>query len=256
MRHSLFEQILREGDSSWPAAKTAADSIVKECAESLVGLGVRSSEARSEVLKVVPQIQKFEGRFLNYVDNAASNPSNLLSGNGVRPDMRCSVNSVRATEECIVSHELGLKGNIDATVDATTSEAAQIKQSFGLSVPQLQSLVPVELKTGQSQKPQNAHMAQLALYVLMLGTRHGANTNSQQTTTPNGENLAAGRTGMLLYLNHEGFNAIRVSPMMNELKSLIGQRNLVASELYRVSKPRGIEKRNDSTESNDATTET
>ena len=45
---------------------------------------------------------------------------------------------------------------------------------------------------------------------------------------------------MLLYLNHEGRRAVRIAPLLSELKSLIGQRNLVAIEQTRVSRPRGV----------------
>lgn len=46
---------------------------------------------------------------------------------------------------------------------------------------------------------------------------------------------------MLLYLNHESFRAVHVSPNINEVKSLINHRNLVATELKKASKPRGVD---------------
>jgi hypothetical protein len=47
-------------------------------------------------------------------------------------------------------------------------------------------------------------------------------------------------SGMLLYMNSEAVRAVHVAPLMGEIKSLIGQRNVVASELLRASRPRGI----------------
>jgi hypothetical protein len=99
----------------------------------------------------------------------------------------------------------------------------------------------IELKTGHNQNPQTAHMAQLALYTMMLRVRCGSQTHSSSLAQGVSQEITgAGESGMLLYLNHDAYRAIHVSPMPNETKSLIGQRNLVASELSRASRPRGI----------------
>ncbi len=190
-------------DFSWPTAKVIANSIIRRNAESLVGCGVRESEARSQVLQVVTKIQRF-------------------------------------ANEAVVCPELGMKGNLDVTVSATTSTLPHGNITAG---PPQTSLMSIELKTGHNQNPQSAHMAQLALYTMMLRVRRGP---SRPSTTPSSQplnreaTLGAGESGMLLYLNHENYRASHVSPMLNEIKSLIGQRNLVASELERVSSPRGV----------------
>lgn len=246
MRHELFERCMSSQDFSWPTAKVIANRIIRRNAESLVGCGVRESEARSQVLQVVTKIQRFANQYttLNPAKNvdsiAKSARGGLLKGNGMQPDMHFLAHSVQATEEAVVCPELGIKGNLDVTVSATTSTLPNGNIPAG---PPQTSLMSIELKTGHNQNPQSSHMAQLALYTMMLRVRRGPNRPS---TTPSSQplnqeaTLGAGETGMLLYLNHENYRASHVSPMLNEIKSLIGQRNLVASELERVSSPRGV----------------
>ena len=247
MRHELFERCMSNQDFGWPTAKVFATNIVRRNAESLVGCGIRESEARAEVLKVVPQIQRFAAQYTTFIDKARSSKSNalgaLLKGNGMQPDMQFVANSVQATEEAIVCPELGLKGNLDVTVSAMTSSLPSthgIQTSTSAGVPQ-SSLLSIELKTGHNQNPQNAHMAQLALYTMMLRVRRGPNRpHSPLSQGTSQETQGACESGMLLYLNHENYRALHVSPMLNEIKSLVGQRNLIASELTKAARPRGV----------------
>jgi hypothetical protein len=197
-------------------------------------------------LQVVTKIQRFANQYttLNPTKNvdsiAKSARGGRLKGNAMQPDMHFLAHSVQATEEAVVCPELGMKGNLDVTVRATTSTLPHGNITAG---PPQTSLMSIELKTGHNQNPQSAHMAQLALYTMMLRVRRGP---SRPSTTPSSQplnreaTLGAGESGMLLYLNHENYRASHVSPMLNEIKSLIGQRNLVASELERVSSPRGV----------------
>ena len=252
MRHELFERCMSNQDVSWSTAKTLVHNIVRRNAESLVGCGVTDAEARAEVLRIVPQIQRFAADFTSF-QGAAIKSQNLtsasnafgsrLKGNGIQPDMYFVANSVQAIEESIVCPELGLKGNLDVTVNAKTTPLSSTADhpASNFVGQSLSSLMSIELKTGHNQNPQNAHMAQLALYTMMLRVRCGSQTHcSSLAQGVSQEITGAGESGMLLYLNHDAYRAIHVSPMPSETKSLIGQRNLVASELNRVSLPRGI----------------
>jgi hypothetical protein len=91
----------------------------------------------------------------------------------------------------------------------------------------------VELKTGHHQRPQNAHIAQLALYVVMLQTRYG--TAGCKSTA-----WSAAENGLILYMNNEAVRAVHIAPMLSEIKSMIEMRNVVAIESIRTSRPRGI----------------
>ena len=88
-------------------------------------------------------------------------------------------------------------------------------------------------------------MAQLALYTLMLQARHGLSLKPRENRKI-GQlgslplDLGAATGGILVYLNEQALHAINVSPFLNEIKSLVGQRNVVASELKQMSRPRGV----------------
>lgn len=73
-----------------------------------------------------------------------------------------SINKLLDVEEHIWSPKFGMKGNIDATVVATTID------DEGRA---LQTL-PLEFKTGKNNSSVS-HQAQTALYTLLLSNRHG-----------------------------------------------------------------------------------
>ena len=229
MRHLLFEKCMNHQDFSIKFAKDSVLAIVRQTAENLVALGIKEAEARKEILRVLPQLQQFRSEFMDANDRPLDKASKL-EGNGVNPDLNFVTRSVEGTEESLVSPEFGLKGNVDVTVKATTQDVPShfVTNPTGPET----SRVGIELKTGHNQNPQNAHMAQLALYTLMLSARYGRSSLDDRH---------ASKTGMLLYVNPEGMRAVRVSPLIPELKSLIGQRNTVASELRKVTAPRGVQ---------------
>ena len=227
MRHELFERSMRSQDFSVKTARETASAIARQSAESLVALGITDAEANNEVIRVLPQLQHFAVTYTEFGMSrtdpmAVPGKGALLEGSSVNPELHFLANEVHATEESMLSHELGLKGNVDCTIVATTREVKNVGRS---QVEPRTNLISIELKTGHNTATQNAHMAQLALYTLMLRTRYG--------------NFASD-SGVLLYLNNEDCRAVRVKPLLNELKSLIGQRNLVAVEMKRSSRPRGI----------------
>ncbi len=73
-----------------------------------------------------------------------------------------SVNKLLEVEEKVWSPMYGLKGNVDATV--------QVRLKDGTEEETL--TVPFELKTGKHANP--SHMAQTALYTLLLSDRYGS----------------------------------------------------------------------------------
>lgn len=141
-----------------------------------------------------------------------------------------SIKEIYSTEEMTMCPELGLKGYVDATVEAQTKPNSTV-------------LMPIELKTGHSQTLKSNHSAQLAVYTILLRSRHG--TSTANSTGKNLANLGATEpgaadSGMLLYLNDKSFNAIHIKPTLSDVKQLIGQRNDVACDSLKASRPRGI----------------
>lgn len=226
LRHQLFEETLKTSDLTPKAVAKRIDSIVRRSAEDLVGSGMASHEAKRELFQMFPQIKSFIDRYTLVGPMQGRELVQLDDSHG-RKSTFFKANKVDSIEETIVSPELGLKGNIDVVVRASMSETATSTPS--------NSLVGIELKTGHNQKPQPSHMAQLVLYTLMLQARYGL---AEQTTDE--QSMHANRAAVLLYLNSESLKAIHLAPSIPELKTLLGQRNIVAIEQKKLTEMRDV----------------
>ena len=168
----------------------------------------------------------------------------LLKGMFPPYDAFLSVDEVFATEEWALVPELGLKGNVDATVTGRIKPVLSSAAPDADNVEQ-NALIPVELKTGHNQNPQHNHLAQLSVYTIMLRARHGSASNGDAGSMKNGDtsNLierGAASSGMLLYLNDKSFCAKHVKPSLSDIKTLIGQRNGIVCDVLDAARPRGI----------------
>jgi len=236
MRHDLLEETMRGMDFSPNTARKFVQQIVRKRAEGLLSCGVTSAEAKQELIKFLPQIIRFADKFTEF----SGKPKQIrelsdLESHGNQPTIKFVATAVEGIEEPVISPELGLKGFVDMVVQAKTSQSMKINpwsQQQPVKSPPI--LMGVELKTGHNQRTQNAHMAQLALYTLMLRAKFGSKTDGNENV------LGATASGLLLYMNSEDIRAVHVAPHLNEIKSLIGQRNMVAIETRRVARPRGI----------------
>eukprot|EP00985_Skeletonema_marinoi_P002554 scaffold1057_cov203-Skeletonema_marinoi.AAC.2 len=168
----------------------------------------------------------------------------LLKGMFPPFDAFLSIDEVFATEEWALVPELGLKGNVDATV------LGRIKPVQSSTAPsagnaERDALLPVELKTGHNQNAQHNHLAQLSVYTIMLRARHGSASNGDACSinneeTPNLIERGAASSGMLLYLNDKSFCAKHVKPSLSDIKTLVGQRNGIVCDVLNAARPRGI----------------
>lgn len=109
-----------------------------------------------------------------------------------------AVTKLLDVEEHVWSPMYGLKGNIDATVEVSLLEGNQ-KQTL---------TVPFELKTGKHAN--SNHMAQTALYTLLLSDRYDINISY----------------GILYYM--ETSRTMRIPAIRHELRHMIMQRNQLA----------------------------
>ena len=231
MRHDLFEVCLLQNNFSKDFAQIEVPRIVREHGEQLIGAGLlNEKEMISEVVKIVPNIQRFIAMHTKFT---VGNSRGTLPGVGNSQAVEVLADKIHGTEEFIVSTELGIKGFIDASVEALIRHPHGILDYVSQPT-STRSIMGIELKTGHNQIPQHAHMAQLSLYTMALQTRYGSTTHSSM------DSVAASKSGMLLYLNQENLNAVHVSPNTNELKSLLNQRNTVAAGLRLAAAPRGI----------------
>jgi len=235
MRHDLFETCLLQNNFTKKFAQVEVLRIVRDHADQLIGAGLlNENQVRSEVIRMLPNIQRFVATYTKFTGDINRGG---LDGIGNSPNIEFLATSIHGTEEFAVSTEFGIKGFIDATVEASTRPPHGIIDYVKQITP-LRSLMGLELKTGHNQTPQHAHMAQLSLYTLALRSRYGTTVSGNPASDDSVQGSATG--GMLLYLNQESINAVHVSPAVNEIKSLLSQRNVVAAELRRASAPRGV----------------
>ena len=247
MRHELFGICMKENKFDASTAIADAKKIVRRNAIGLIGCGMSVEEAEKEVVEVMPSIREFVSQHTRFGDTGSvtafvDRPA--LAGHGHQHSIRFVADAVDAIEEPVISPELALKGSVDATLSVTAMTLNGQKSQYSVSESGPQNLyMSLELKTGHNQNTQNAHMAQLALYTLMLQARHGVNinrSNLQEENSNLGGLPTAALGGILVYINQKSTRSVHVSPLLNEIKSLIGQRNVIASEIKRSSRPRGI----------------
>ena len=274
LRHELFQRCLTTRDASHKSAALYTRQIIRDNAEALIGCGIFDrSEAFGEVIKTLSQVQRFLSEYTSWKDvtkppnqqkenqhpqqtmnecdsyaSTAAAPRTVLKGTFASYDTLMEIRGVYSTEECAYVPELGLKGYVDATTIARTKS---LNPPMMLELPSSSSLVdaaafqesllPLELKTGHNQNPSHHHLAQLTMYTIMLRTRHGScNKSRGRGDSCNVERIGAADSGMLLYLNHEGYRATHVKPTLSDVKTLIGTRNSVVCDVIRASRPRGI----------------
>ena len=252
LRHDLFERCVVANDTSRRSAALFTRDIIRNNAEALVGCGITDrKEAFGEVMKTIPQITSFLDTYTSWNTSkkgqgmaSTKHGGALLKGMFPPYDTFLSIDSVAATEEWALVPELGLKGNVDATV------LGRIKPVHSSTAPNIDNLeqnalVPVELKTGHNQNPQHNHLAQLSVYTIMLRARHGSAFNGDMSSindeeASDGIERGAASSGMLLYLNDKSFCAKHVKPSLSDIKTLVGQRNGIVCDVLNAARPRGI----------------
>ena len=228
LRHQFFEESLRRVEFTQEAIRERIESIVREASEDIAACpGMTSQAAKTELYKVYPQVKEF---IYKYTSLAQPNRQNLarIDGSGGQRPLFFRATDAHAIEESICSPEMGIKGNIDAVMQAAIA-------SNPFDNP-MHTLVGIELKTGHSQRVDPSHMAQLALYNIMLQARYGS---EQKLST--GQNETASQTSVLLYMNAESLKIEPLYPSVREIKSLLGQRNVIAVKQKQASKLRGVE---------------
>ena len=253
MRHALFEACMNRRQFDEIFAQEVTKDLIREKSESLIGCNISESEIEGEVLNVLPMIQKFAGEYTTLKKDAVM-PNSVgkeVGGVALHPDIRFLAKGVHSVEENIVSTELGLKGAVDAILETETMIIGRKQNAnnyLGNSAvgDTDASIMCLELKTGHNQNAQHGHMAQLSLYICMLQSRYGSKIQfdfGHANKPQSGINYCgngASPGGVLLYLNHQSQQISYVSPQLGEIKTLMGQRNVVASGLKKACSPRGV----------------
>ena len=228
LRHQFFEESLREVDFTQEAIRQRIESIVREASEDIAACpGMTSQAAKNELYKVYPQVKEFIYKYTSLAQPKRWDLAKISGSSGQSP-LFFRATGVNSIEESICSPEMGIKGNIDAVMKAAIA-------STPFESPK-DALVGIELKTGHSQRIDPSHMAQLALYNIMLQARYG----SGQTLSTD-QNKTVSQSSVLLYMNAESLKVELLSPSVKEIKSLLGQRNVIAVKQKQASDLRGVQ---------------
>ena len=171
MLHGLFQKCLTSKRFDTEFSLVTIENIVRENAESLIGCNALEQDVKKELLDAAPTIQAFAARFTTMVND---NGGDFVGGVGMNPDIFLKGQRAHSVEEGIESTELGLKGNIDAVLEADIVPAGKGDLDTNYASPSSvleKLLICLELKTGHKQSASTAHCAQLALYIMMLQSR-------------------------------------------------------------------------------------
>ncbi|KEF53322.1 DNA replication ATP-dependent helicase Dna2 [Exophiala aquamarina CBS 119918] len=198
--HEVFGQALSLNKWDPSSLRDIIDRILPSFLESLYEIGVRTQDATEYLLSKTPEMMAWASVF---VSDDFTGDSVIRDRNGVL--VPTNINKVLELEEHIWSPMYGLKGNIDATVQA------QMKLPNEADSRTL--VVPLELKTGKRDNVEQ-HRVQTALYTLLLTDRYDINVAS----------------GVLYYM--ETSKTFRVEGIRNEIRHMVIERNELACYVH------------------------
>jgi DNA replication ATP-dependent helicase Dna2 len=214
--HTLFQAALEGHDFSTAALHSHIDRIVSNNIESLYLLREEIADAIAYVRAKVPLLQEWAKIFLSARPTVCfslylSQTSLTVQYNATVADHRgrgapkIAINKLLDIEEHIWAPSYGLKGNIDATVQAIVIERdGKDRKTLAM---------PLELKTGRNTQA-TAHRAQTMLYTLLMSDRYDMDVQN----------------GLLYYM--ETAEMMRIPAVRNELRELISKRNQVAAYMH------------------------
>lgn len=191
--HEIFQAALLENQWDIPFLSTVIDKILDKHVEDLYKIKVGPYLAKEHLQSKMPELSGWAEAFV------ASQPNDsavVNDRNGKKANM--CVSKLLDVEEHVWSPMYGLKGNIDATVQVTMKDGEDTRVLT----------VPFEVKTGKNAN--SSHMAQTALYNLLLSDRYDIQIVY----------------GILYYM--ESSQTTRIPAIRHELRHMIMQRNQLA----------------------------
>ena len=198
--HEVFGHALRLNQWDMQTFREIIDKTLPSYIESLYEIRVRINDAKEYLLGKTPEMMAWASVF---VGDTLSNDAVIRDRNGIL--VPTAINKLLELEEHIWSPMYGLKGNIDATIQA------QMQMPNDPAPRTL--LVPLELKTGKKDNVEQ-HRVQTALYTLLLSDRYDINVTC----------------GVLYYM--ETSKTIRVEGIRNEIRHMIIERNELACYVH------------------------
>ncbi|KIW67414.1 hypothetical protein PV04_06673 [Phialophora macrospora] len=198
--HEVFGHALKLNQWDQQTFREIIDKVLPSYIESLYEIGVRIPDATEYLLGKQSELMGWASVF---VGDTLSADAVIRDRHGVL--VPATITKLLELEEHIWSPMYGLKGNIDATVQA--------KMKLPNDETPRTLLVPFELKTGKRDNVEQ-HRVQTALYTLLLSDRYDINVTC----------------GMLYYL--ETNKTFRVEGIRNEIRHMIIERNELACYVH------------------------
>jgi DNA replication ATP-dependent helicase Dna2 len=204
--HEIFQVALSANQWDSPFLDSTIERSIQAHVEGLWELGMRDLNLAIEEIKAkMAEMAAWASAFV-----AAKPSKTALVEDRQGEKIWMSISKLIAIEEHIWSPMYGLKGNIDATIEAHLIDHPEH--------PGKKLVLPFEVKTGRTtQSP--AHRAQTALYTLLLSDRYDVSVTA----------------GILYYL--ESSSIYRVAPPIREVRQMIQQRNRLAMYIFRARHP-------------------
>ncbi|RMZ78750.1 hypothetical protein DV737_g3742, partial [Chaetothyriales sp. CBS 132003] len=197
--HDMFADALRLNQWTRQAFESILRKLLPNYLESLYEIQVTESDALEYLLGKTPDLIGWASVFVSDTLGDAV----VRDRNGAL--VPTAINKLLEVEEHVWSPMYGLKGNIDATVQA--------EMQLPLDSHSRTLVVPLELKTGKRDNVET-HRAQTALYTLLLSDRYDVNVTS----------------GILYYM--ETSKTFRVESIRNEIRHMIIERNELACYVH------------------------
>ncbi|KAG6852485.1 hypothetical protein C0991_011583 [Blastosporella zonata] len=209
MLHEVMESCLSENrwESTWVDEKI--DEVILRGLNELIKINVTIEQAKREITTRAKGLLAFSEKYISDFPKPGAILTNTRTTNK-QGDSLLAVSELLDIEEDIWSPTYGIKGKLDATVQAVISDPnPPFAQPIILGGPQ-----PLEIKTGRATAGME-HRAQTMLYTLLVTERYGVEVPS----------------GLLYYTQSE--EVTRVPASRNEIRGLMIVRNEMASYMMR-----------------------
>lgn len=155
--HELFQEALKANKWDSIFLLETIDKLLPSKFETILEINLTCEAIKEHLSSKLPELQAWAKVFVR----ADPQPDAVVRERNGRQSVM-SINKLLEVEEHVWSPMYGLKGNIDATVQVT------MQDDLGERV----LTVPFEVKTGKNSS-NAAHVAQTALYNLLLSNRYG-----------------------------------------------------------------------------------
>ncbi|PHH71433.1 hypothetical protein CDD82_6504 [Ophiocordyceps australis] len=193
MLHEIFQEAMMANRWDLGFLGRVIDDVIKKHIEDLYIIKVDVAAAREHLQSKMTELSHWARAFVS----VEPRPEAVVEDrNGKKANM--AITKLLDVEEHVWSPMYGLKGNIDATVEVVMADGAQ----------QRTLTVPFEVKTGRNAN--SSHMAQTALYTLLLTDRYDIDV----------------ACGILYYM--ETSKTMRIPSVRHELRHMVMQRNHLA----------------------------